>query len=79
MNDYFINISKRNVIPRSDIIALLKTIDGIDNANAFFISQENEEAIRNGSYTQQVFQYDPSGKTMGRIDQQVFGTDPLGD
>jgi len=62
LNDYFINVSRRDVIPRSDIIALLKTIDGIDSANAYFISEDNEKAIVDGYYTKKVFIYDPITK-----------------
>jgi hypothetical protein len=58
LNDYFINVSRRDLIPRSDIIAILKTIDGINSANAYFISEANEQAIKDGFYVKQEFIYD---------------------
>lgn len=57
LNDYFINVSRRDIIPRSDIVYLLKSISGIDSANAFFVSELNEQAIRNRYYTKKVFVY----------------------
>ena len=68
LNEYFINVSRRDIIPRSDIIAVLKSIDGIDSANAFFISEENETAINQGFYTKRLFAYDPIKKRREWID-----------
>jgi hypothetical protein len=60
LNDYFINVNRRDRIPRSDLIALIENIEGVDSVNLFFISQENEEAIRNGFYNVPVFGIDPA-------------------
>lgn len=64
IGEYFIKIQRRDIIPRSDLIALLKTISGIDSVNVFFISKDNELAITNGYYTD--FQYTYNPNTMSR-------------
>jgi hypothetical protein len=60
LNDYFLNVNRRDRIPRSDIIAILEGIDGIDSVNVFFISEENEKAIRDGYYFVPVYGIDPA-------------------
>jgi len=59
LNDYFINVKRRDRIPRSDLISLIEEIQGIDSVNLFFVSDENEKAIRNGYYLVEVTGYDP--------------------
>lgn len=39
---YMLNLKRRDRIPRSDIIAILESIPGVDSANFFFTSQKNE-------------------------------------
>lgn len=50
LNTYFINISRTDMIPKSDVVAMIEDIDGIDSVNVYFISEKNERAIRNGYY-----------------------------
>lgn len=57
LNQYFLKFGRRDVIPRSDLITLIKTIDGIDSSNVYFISEENETAIKNGYYTKKEYIY----------------------
>lgn len=59
LNTYFLNIQRRDRIPKSDIIALIEKIDGVDSVNVFFVSEENEKAIRNGYYEVPVYENDP--------------------
>ena len=59
LNNYFLSINRRDRIPRSDIIAMVENVDGVDSVNVYFISQENEEAITNGYYFVPVFGVDP--------------------
>jgi hypothetical protein len=66
LNEYFLNVNRRDKVPRSDLISLIENIEGIDSINLFFISHENEEAIRNGFYFVPVFGVDPA------TDQQVL-------
>ena len=64
LGEYFINVQRRDIVPRSDLIALLKTVNGIDSVNVFFISEDNEKAIINGFYTDIQYIYNPN--TMSR-------------
>ena len=57
LNEYFLNVNRRDIIPRADLITIIKTIEGVDSVNVYFISEENESAIRNGYYTKRVFVY----------------------
>lgn len=59
LNDYFLNVNRRDRIPRSDLVAMIENVDGIDSVNVFFISEENEAAIRNGFYFVPVYGTDP--------------------
>lgn len=55
LGEYFINVKRRDKIPKSDIIEILEGISGIDSVNVKFVSQENEEAIANGYYWKKSF------------------------
>jgi len=59
LDDYFLNVNRRDRIPRSDIISIIENVEGIDSVNVFFISEENEKAIRDGFYFVPVFGTDP--------------------
>lgn len=50
LNTYFININRTDMIPKSDIVAMIESISGIDSVNVYFISEKNETAITNGYY-----------------------------
>lgn len=56
-NKYFLNINRNDIIPLSDLVALVESVDGVDTCDVFFISQENEKAITDGYYytTQKVW------------------------
>jgi hypothetical protein len=43
-SDYFLNIRRRDKIPRSDLIAAIEGIEGIDSVSVYFIGEENENA-----------------------------------
>ena len=60
LNDYFLNVNRRDRIPRSDIISILEGIEGIDSVNVFFVSEENENALRDGFYFVPVYGIDPA-------------------
>ena len=59
LDEYFLNVNRRDRIPRSDIISIIENVDGIDSVNVFFISEENETAIKNGYYEIPVYGTDP--------------------
>ena len=43
ISSYFIGIRRRDKIPRSDLIAILESIPGIDSVTLFFVSEKNEK------------------------------------
>ena len=42
LSTYFIGIRRRDKIPRSDLIAIIEAIPGVDSVNVLFLSQKNE-------------------------------------
>ncbi len=60
LDEYFLNINRRDRIPRSDLITIIESISGVDSVNVFFISEDNEAAIRNGYYFVPVYGTDPA-------------------
>ena len=47
VSDYFINNNRFDRIVRSDIIRMIKNMDGVDSVNVEFISKKNEDYHRN--------------------------------
>jgi hypothetical protein len=41
-SQYFLSIRRRDIIPRSDLIALVESIPGVDSVMVFFLSEKNE-------------------------------------
>jgi hypothetical protein len=80
LNDYFLKVNRRDRIPRSDLISLIEDIPGIDSVNVFFISEENENAIRNGFYFVPVYGVDPATDQRVLIENKkivlIEGEDP---
>jgi hypothetical protein len=60
LNDYFLQNNRRDRIPKSDLIAIIENIKGIDSVNVFFVSRENEEAIKNGFYIKKTYKVQPT-------------------
>lgn len=50
ISNYMLNITRRDKLPKSDIVYILEEIEGIDAVNVRFISQSEEEALRLGYY-----------------------------
>ena len=42
ISDYFINLKRRDKIPRSDMIALIESVPGVDSVSFYFVGQANE-------------------------------------
>lgn len=51
LSDYFLKVKRRDKIPKSDLIALIEGVEGVDSVNLSFLSSANELAIRDGYYT----------------------------
>ena len=50
VSEYLLNITRRDKLPKSDIIYILEEIEGIDAVNVRFISETEETARRQGYY-----------------------------
>lgn len=48
---YFLNINRHDIIPLSDIVAIVEKTDGVDTCDVFFVTEKNEKAIRERGYT----------------------------
>ena len=62
LSKYFLNINRSDIIPKSDLISLIESIDGVDGCDVFFISKDNEMAKRNGYYYNEYGDMIPVGK-----------------
>jgi hypothetical protein len=60
LNEYFLNVKRRDKIPKSDLIAIVEAIKGVDSVSIFFVSEENETAIRNGYYIKRTYKVSPT-------------------
>ena len=67
ISDYLINITRRDRLPKSDIIALLEGVEGIDSVNIMFTSQKEEEARRLGYYVTETVTVTPSTPVLEEI------------
>ena len=80
LNTYFVNINRNDMIPKSDIIALVENINGVDSTNVYFISEENEKAISNGYYIQEYYQINPMTHIYEKYTKRIVleeGEDPM--
>lgn len=50
VSDYLLNITRRDKLPKSDIVYILEEVQGIDSVNIRFISETEETARRLGYY-----------------------------
>jgi hypothetical protein len=60
ISDYLMSITRRDRLPKSDIVALLEGIEGIDSVNVRFSSKAEEDARRLGFYTVETVRVTPS-------------------
>jgi len=67
ISDYLINITRRDRLPKSDIIALLEGVEGIDSVNIRFISKVEEDARRLGYYILEKVTVTPSTPVLETI------------
>jgi hypothetical protein len=50
VTDYLIKVTRRDRIPKSDLISIIEGVNGVDSVDVSFVSQENEDAINDGFY-----------------------------
>lgn len=67
ISNYLINITRRDRLPASDIIALLEGIEGIDSVNVKFSSKAEEDARRLGYYISKTVTVTPSTPVLEEI------------
>jgi hypothetical protein len=89
LSQYFLNVTRRDGVPRSDIVAIIESIQGIDSVNVYFISEANERAIRDGYYFVPIFGYDSVTQqriivenkkiTINEGEDPMLGLDEFGD
>lgn len=64
LGGFFADIKSDIFIPKSDITKLLKdNIDEIDGVNIYFLSDRNEQALKNHKYIDKQYNYNPSKGT----------------
>lgn len=73
VGSFFADVQSDIFIPKSDITHLLKdNIDAIDGVNVYFISDRNEQALKNGHYVSKTYNYDPSRGTYDVTEETVY-------
>ena len=65
--EYLINITRRDRLPKSDIVAIVENIDGIDSVNVKFTSEKEETARRLGYYISETVTVTPSTPILTEI------------
>jgi hypothetical protein len=59
VSEYLLSVTRRDKLPKSDIIYILETIEGIDAVNVRFISETEETARRLGYYESVTYTVSP--------------------
>lgn len=73
IGSFFADINSDIFVPKSDIVHLLKeNIDVIDGVNVYFISERNEQALKNHYYEDKTYKYDPSRGTYDIKKEMVY-------
>lgn len=65
--EYLINITRRDRLPKSDIVAIIEAIEGIDSVNVKFTSEKEETARRLGYYISKTVTVTPSTPVLSDI------------
>jgi hypothetical protein len=47
ISDYMLNLKRRDKIPRSDMVAIIESVSGVDSVYVEFISEEDQGSLRN--------------------------------
>jgi hypothetical protein len=79
ITEYLLKVTRRDKIPKSDLISIIESIPGIDSVNIAFVSELNEDAINDGYYIQRYNQIDRIRGIQQVIEQKITvnsGEDP---
>lgn len=73
VGDFFADLNSDIFIPKSDIIQLIKeNVDGIDSVDVYFLSKQNEEAIKTGSYEITTHKWNPNKNLYDVITEKIY-------
>ena len=82
LSTYFIDLQRRDRIPKSDLIRVVEQVDGVDSVSVTILSQRNEEYHKqNIDFVESVLQADPTADPAtvqldGYDPDRVLGLDP---
>lgn len=79
ITDYLLGVVRRDKIPKSDIVALIEDIPGVDSVNVTFVSEKNEKAIIDGFFIKRKEVFDQIRGLKTLTEERVIvpeGTDP---
>ena len=48
-SDYFLSSRRRDRIPKSDLISVIESVEGVDSVNLYFVCEKNEEYKKDGA------------------------------
>ncbi len=68
ISNYLINIVRRDKLPKSDLVAVIEGIEGVDAVNISFVSSVEEEARKNGYYTYKQVTVTPTTPELQGVD-----------
>lgn len=57
VGDFFSNLGSDRYIPKSDIIRIVQSITDVDGVDCYFLSKDNEDAKKRGTYSENGFTY----------------------
>jgi hypothetical protein len=70
ISDYMLNLKRRDFIPKSDMIAIIESVEGVDSVSFFFVGQKNE--------ANQILMRSLTNVTPAQMEQQI-GLNSFGD
>ena len=68
ISNYLVNVIRRDKLPKSDIIALIEGVEGVDAVNIQFVSSIEEQARKDGYYTYDQVTVVPSTPELEGVD-----------
>lgn len=77
LSTYFLNINRKDIIPLSDIISIVESINGVDTCDVFFLTEKNENAKKYGSYIK--YEKDNISLKQNYVEKEItvnYGEDP---
>jgi len=79
ITEYLLKVKRRDKIPKSDIVSMIESVNGVDSVSVSFVSKVNEDAIIDGYYIKRVNSIDKIRGIMTVTETKITvpeGTDP---